>query len=52
MHADRHGIARHIRHPEAVYFNVGKIGEDPLHDMAERRGMDEMALAWLLAPNL
>ncbi|GAA4424742.1 methionine synthase [Acidovorax lacteus] len=42
----------YIGHPEAVYFNVGKIGEDQLHDMAERRGMDEKALARLLAPNL
>ena len=42
----------YIAHPESVYFNVGKIGEDQLHDMAERRGMDEKALARLLAPNL
>ncbi|MFN3887310.1 MAG: methionine synthase [Aquabacterium sp.] len=42
----------YIGHPEAVYFNVGKIGEDQLRDMAERRGMDEKALARLLAPNL
>ncbi|MCE1193197.1 MAG: methionine synthase [Acidovorax sp.] len=42
----------YIGHPEAVYFNVGKIGEDQLHDMAQRRGMDEKVLARLLAPNL
>ena len=42
----------YIGHPEAVYFNVGKIGEDQLHDMALRRGMDEAVLARLLAPNL
>ena len=42
----------YIGHPDAVYFNVGKIGEDQLHDMAERRGMDEAKLARLLAPNL
>jgi len=42
----------YIGHPESVYFSVGKIGEDQLHDMAERRGMDEKALARLLAPNL
>ena len=35
-----------------VYFNVGKIGEDQLHDMAQRRGMDEKVLERLLAPNL
>ncbi|WP_298213372.1 methionine synthase [Acidovorax sp.] len=42
----------YIGHPDAVYFNVGKIGEDQLHDMTERRGMDEKVLARLLAPNL
>ena len=42
----------YIGHPDALYFNVGKIGEDQLHDMAERRGMDEAVLARLLAPNL
>ena len=42
----------YIGHPEAVYFNVGKIGEDQLHAMAQRRGMDEKVLARLLAPNL
>ncbi|MCM2348095.1 MAG: methionine synthase [Acidovorax soli] len=42
----------YIGHPDAVYFNVGRIGGDQLHDMAERRGMDEAVLAKLLAPNL
>jgi 5-methyltetrahydrofolate--homocysteine methyltransferase len=42
----------YIGHPDAVYFNVGKIGEDQLHDMAGRRGTDEAVLARLLAPNL
>ncbi len=42
----------YIGHPESVYFNVGKISEDQLHDMAERRGMEEAVLARLLAPNL
>jgi 5-methyltetrahydrofolate--homocysteine methyltransferase len=42
----------YIGHPEAVYFNVGKIGEDQLHDMAQRRGMDAKTLERLLAPNL
>ncbi|MFN9726750.1 methionine synthase, partial [Acidovorax sp.] len=27
----------YIGHPQAVYFNVGKIGEDQLHDLAKRR---------------
>ncbi|MFT3812793.1 MAG: methionine synthase [Acidovorax sp.] len=42
----------YIGHPESVYFNVGKIGEDQLRDMAQRRQMDEATLARLLAPNL
>ncbi len=42
----------YIGHPESTYFNVGKIGEDQLRDMAERRGMDEKVLERLLAPNL
>ncbi|WP_338796917.1 methionine synthase [Acidovorax sp. DW039] len=42
----------YIGHPDSVYFNVGKIGEDQLHDMAKRRGMDEKVLERLLAPNL
>mgnify|MGYP001964707174 FL=1 len=42
----------YIGHPDSVYFNVGKIGEDQLYDMAQRRGMDEKVLERLLAPNL
>ncbi|MFZ4624382.1 MAG: vitamin B12 dependent-methionine synthase activation domain-containing protein, partial [Rhodoferax sp.] len=42
----------YIGHPQACYFNVGKIGDDQLKDLAKRRGMDEKALARLLAPNL
>lgn len=42
----------YIGHPESQYFNVGKIGEDQVHDLATRRGMDEAALTRLLAPNL
>ncbi|WP_281276343.1 methionine synthase [Tepidicella xavieri] len=42
----------YIAHPQATYFNVGKIGRDQLCDMAQRRGMDEAVLERLLAPNL
>ena len=42
----------YIGHPDSVYFNVGKIGEDQLADLAARRGMDENALRRLLGPNL
>jgi 5-methyltetrahydrofolate--homocysteine methyltransferase len=41
-----------VAHPDSRYFNVGRIGEDQLQDMAARRGMDENALQRLLAPNL
>ena len=42
----------YIGHPDAVYFNVGKIGDDQLQDLARRRQMDANALQRLLAPNL
>lgn len=42
----------YLSHPEATYFNVGKIGADQLADQAVRRQMDEAALSRLLAPNL
>ena len=42
----------YIGHPDSVYFNVGKIGEDQLRDMAARRGIEQAVMARLLAPNL
>jgi 5-methyltetrahydrofolate--homocysteine methyltransferase len=42
----------YLSHPESVYFNVGKIGEDQLHDLAQRRGQDRREIERLLAPNL
>lgn len=42
----------YLAHPEARYFNVGRIGEDQLQDQARRRGLSEQALQRLLAPNL
>ncbi len=42
----------YFAHPESKYFVVGKIGEDQLADMAERRGMDKSELERHLAPNL
>jgi 5-methyltetrahydrofolate--homocysteine methyltransferase len=29
----------YLSHPESAYFNVGKIGDDQLADMVQRRGM-------------
>ena len=42
----------YLSHPEATYFNVGKIGEDQLQDMAARCGETEAVMARALAPNL
>ena len=42
----------YIGHPDSVYFNVGKIGDDQLKDLAQRRGVPERELQRLLAPNL
>ncbi|MCM2342543.1 methionine synthase, partial [Rhodoferax sp.] len=42
----------YIGHPNSTYFNVGKIGDDQLKDLAARRGMNERDLQRLLAPNL
>ena len=41
-----------MSHPDSTYFNVGKIGDDQLHDLAKRRGEKAEDLARLLAPNL
>ena len=42
----------YFAHPESKYFVVGKIGEDQLADMAQRRGIDKAELERHLAPNL
>ncbi|WP_250460928.1 methionine synthase [Microbulbifer litoralis] len=42
----------YFAHPEAKYFNVGKIGRDQLQDLAERKGMTETELERWLRPNL
>ena len=42
----------YLGNPASTYFNVGKIGEDQLKDMADRRGIGESALRRLLAPVL
>ncbi len=41
-----------LSHPDSSYFNVGKIGDDQLHDLAKRRGEKAEDLSRLLAPNL
>jgi 5-methyltetrahydrofolate--homocysteine methyltransferase len=42
----------YLGHPDATYFNVGKIGDDQLQDLAKRRQRDPAELQRLLAPNL
>jgi 5-methyltetrahydrofolate--homocysteine methyltransferase len=42
----------YIAHPEAQYFNVGKVGDDQVKDLADRSGVEVKDLQRLLAPNL
>ncbi|WP_298438445.1 vitamin B12 dependent-methionine synthase activation domain-containing protein [Ottowia sp.] len=42
----------YFSHPEARYFNVGKIAPDQAIDMAERSGADPDEIERALAPNL
>ena len=42
----------YIGHPDALYFNVGRIGADQLADWAARNGVDEATAKRALAPLL
>jgi 5-methyltetrahydrofolate--homocysteine methyltransferase len=42
----------YLSHPDSAYFNVGKIGDDQVHELAKRRGVKVQELERLLAPNL
>jgi len=42
----------YLAHPQAQYFNVGRIGEDQVQDMAARRGVAVEELRRWLGPNL
>jgi len=42
----------YFAHPESKYFVVGKIGDDQVSDMAERRGVPKEDVERWLAPNL
>jgi 5-methyltetrahydrofolate--homocysteine methyltransferase len=42
----------YFAHPDSKYFTVGKIGEDQLRDMAQRRKVSVEQLQSWLAPNL
>ena len=49
-HASVSGLM--LAHPEARYFNLGKIGEDQLRDYARRRGLPIEICRKFLAANL
>ena len=42
----------YFSHPDSTYFNVGRIDDSQVSDMAARRDMDRAELERLLAPNL
>ncbi len=42
----------YLAHPEATYFNVGRIGEDQLQDWAQRQALQADEARRLLAPAL
>jgi 5-methyltetrahydrofolate--homocysteine methyltransferase len=42
----------YLAHPQSRYFNVGRIGEDQVQDLALRQGVEVKDLQRLLAPNL
>jgi 5-methyltetrahydrofolate--homocysteine methyltransferase len=42
----------YFAHPQSKYFSVGKIGQDQLEDMLQRRGVGKDDLERWLAPNL
>jgi len=42
----------YLGHPESAYFNVGKIGDDQVADLAQRSAVAEKELQRWLAPNL
>ncbi|MEY4754664.1 MAG: methionine synthase, partial [Pseudomonadota bacterium] len=42
----------YLAHPQASYFNVGRIGDDQLADVAARAGLDEAEARRALAPVL
>ena len=42
----------YIAHPQSTYFNVGKVGEDQVEDLAARSAVARNELQRWLAPNL
>jgi 5-methyltetrahydrofolate--homocysteine methyltransferase len=42
----------YMAHPDSTYFSVGKIGDDQLADMVQRRGIEAAELKRLVGSNL
>ena len=42
----------YLSHPQSQYFNVGRIGEDQLRDIAKRSGREETDLRRALSSSL
>ncbi|MSQ57242.1 MAG: methionine synthase [Limnohabitans sp.] len=42
----------YLAHPQSAYFNVGRVGDDQVKDLAVRQGVAIKDLQRLLAPNL
>jgi 5-methyltetrahydrofolate--homocysteine methyltransferase len=42
----------YLAHPESTYFNVGRVGEDQVEDLAARSHVARNELQRWLAPNL
>jgi len=42
----------YLSHPNSQYFNVGKVGEDQVQDLAKRQNLKVADIQRLLAPNL
>jgi len=42
----------YLSHPDSQYFNVGKVGEDQVQDLAKRQNLKVVDIQRLLAPNL
>jgi 5-methyltetrahydrofolate--homocysteine methyltransferase len=42
----------YLSHPQAKYFNVGRIGRDQVEDYAKRKGLSLDEAEKALAPNL
>ena len=48
MHPAASVCGLYIAHPEAAYFDVGKIGRDQIEDYAARKGVAESEMeTWL-----